>query len=306
MSLAAPTSPPDHAPHALDSRVSDSAARRPDTCFVGVDELVSRRDGFCVIDTRSTEACTRGVIPGSRHLPLAGLVFDDTSAHALEQLATSVRTALQQRGIRGDEHLVFVDDTDGSAALGVLVSELAGCTASVLRGGITQWHALGHPLDLLDDVASATAPWCGSHEVAAANAIASFEQTRDAAAAGITVIDTRSQLEHEGIVGNIGAAKGNIPESVHMEWSSLFDLTGDVQPADRIHRILHSIGVQREDQCILYCTAAHRAAAALLIMRHAGYAQPRIFLGGWHEWTRRDMPVYPRDAVEDGMVTSGN
>ncbi len=302
MTLAAPTSPPDLTPSALDQAVPAVAPPRPAPLFVSVDEVAAHADHFCIIDTRSTRAFSTGVIPGSRQLPLAGLAFDDTSARALEQLATSVRTALQQRGVCGDEHLVFVDDTDGSAALGVLLSELAGCRASVLRGGIAQWSVSGHELEQPQTHPAATAPWRGA---AGANVIASFEQTRDAAAAGIAVIDTRSQLEHEGIVGSLGAAKGNIPESLHLEWSSLFDLTGDLQPVDRIRRMMESIDVRPGDECILYCNAAHRAAAALLILRHAGYAQPRIFLGGWHEWTRRDMPVYPRDAIEDGMA-SGN
>ncbi len=299
MSVAAPIPLTDRAPatdpapwtHDHDS----AAARSPHAVLLHAHELAAVRDHVRLIDTREIHNDTRGVLPQSLHLPLSGIVFDDTSARAIEQLATSVRRALQQLGIAADEHLVFIDDSDGSASLGYVLAQLAGCTASVLVGGFQSWLSAGFDLDTHHASGTPVDVWAAQPPVSGLGMVAPFEQVRDTPSTGTAIIDTRSQLEHEGIIGGVGAPKGNIPNSLHMEWSTLFGLTGDIAPESRIRAMMDAIGVACDDDVILYCNAAHRAAAAAIILRSAGFTRASVYLGGWHEWTRRDMPVFPRD-----------
>lgn len=299
MSVAAPIPLQDRAPATDPTPWTHDHDRAPARAHLNIlihaHELASAQEHVHIIDTREHRNDARGVIPGSLHLPLSGLVFDDTSASAIEQLATSVRRTLQHIGITANEHLVFVDDSDGSASLGYVLAQLAGCSASVLVGGMQSWVSAGFALDTQHSVGTPVDVWATEPAAPGIGMVAPFEHVRDAHATATALVDTRSQLEHEGIIGGVGAPKGNIPTSLHLEWSSLFGLTGDIAPAERIRTMMDAIGVAPEDAFVLYCNAAHRAAAAALILRNAGYTRAVVYLGGWHEWTRRDMPVFPRD-----------
>lgn len=261
--------------------------------LVGAGWLARHRDSVAVLDTRPAHEFDAGHVPGSASLPLDSLLVDDSSRAALARLAIVAREALALRGIHPDDHVVLLDGCDGSAALGATICELAGLRrVSVLQGsGIDEWLAIG---GALEDGSMPVAPvdqaaWL---DVAQRNsAVAPFEELVDAVVEGSAIVlDARSQLEHEGIVGApCCSGRGAIPGSVHLEWTSCFDMFGAPRDREHVVGLLAQVGIGPDDQLIVTCHAGHRAAIAARVLRSVGLRNVRVSLGSWHEWAARGL-----------------
>ena len=125
-------------------------------------------------------------------------------------------------------------------------------------------------------------------------ALVAFVRAGQTAALRVTVdadtlvLDTRSQLEHEGIVGTpCCASRGAIPTSLHLEWTAFLDMAGRTHGPDRVHAVAEHIGAELDTPIIVTCHAGHRAAVAARALRVAGYSDVRVSLGSWHEWAAR-------------------
>lgn len=276
--------------------------------LVGPAWLRSHLDEVRVIDTRQVARFTERHVLGARSFPLEALLVDDTSPDALHRLAAAARIALAIRGITPDDHVVLVDDHDGSAALGALVCELAGMRrVSVLLGGICAWHAASGEvsIDPPDTAARVDAAWIDARTNL--DRLATFEQLASAASRGTArILDVRSQLEHEGLVGPPCCAdRGSIPSAIHLEWTNLLDLAGEPRLADDVRRIMARCGIERDDAVIVTCHAGHRAAAAARVLRASGFPDVRVSLGSWHEWSAR-VPSERTGAEHPGAVLAGN
>lgn len=255
--------------------------------------LAQHRDAVRVLDTRPAQEFDAGHVPGSASLPLDSLLVDDSSRPALARLAMVAREALALRGIHPHDHAVLVDGCDGSAALGATICELAGLRrVSVLQGsGVDEWRAIG---GALEDGSMPAAPVDQAAWLDVAmrhSAIAAFEDLVDAVVEGTAVVlDARSQLEHEGIVGApCCAGRGAIPGSVHLEWTSCFDMFGAPRDHEHVVALLEQVGIGPDDHVIITCHAGHRAAIAARVLRSVGMRNVRVSLGSWHEWAARGL-----------------
>jgi len=245
-----------------------------------------------VIDARRMSDYLGGHIPGAVSFALDTLLVEDTSAVALERLAGAARGALVARGVDSATHVVLTDDADGSASLGALVCELAGVArVSVLLGGVDAWAALGNEVESVPRPPAAIEPedWLVEDPGPDTRSLVSFEELAHAVKTGsANIVDARSQLEHEGIVGAPCCAdRGSIPGSVHLEWTALFGICGEPHSAERVREIATHLGLARDETIIFTCHAGHRAAVAARILRDAGFADVRVSLGSWHEWCTR-------------------
>lgn len=262
--------------------------------LVGPAWLRAHLDDVHVVDTRHASRFAEAHVPGARSFPLEALLVDDTSHDALARLAAAARIALAIRGIAPDDHVVLVDDHDGSAALGALVCELAGVRrVSVLLGGICAWNASRGEVtsEVPGPAIRVDAAWTDAQ--VNVDRLATFEQLVQAAELGTArILDVRSQLEHEGIVGPpCCTRRGSIPQAVHLEWTSLLDLAGEPRLADDVRAILAKLGIERHDPIIVTCHAGHRASAAARVLRASGFPDVRVSLGSWHEWSARRSPA---------------
>lgn len=249
-----------------------------------------------VIDRRPSDFAVERV-PGSLNLSLANLLLEDTGPDAIEKLSKSAYEVFSAHGIRLDEPIVLVDDGDGSAAFGVFLAELAGAaTVGALHGGIRTWLATtDHPVArgtieapvLRSPISTPYSP--SQRTVAGITDLVAAEQQH------LLLVDARSQLEHEGIVGTPCCdARGHIPGSVHFEWTNTVAATGELTTPQRLEDLLSSAGIHPESDVIVYCHTNPRGALLALGMRHAGHPQTRLALGGMHEWSGRGFPVAPQ------------
>jgi thiosulfate/3-mercaptopyruvate sulfurtransferase len=263
--------------------------------LVDVAWLERHRDEVRVLDTRAGSEFLAGHVPGSASLPLDALLVDDSSRPALERLACAARATLAARGVAPDDHVVLVDTGDGTAALGAIVCELAGLRrVTVVQGsGIDAWISHANQLTV-GEQADAPAPvpaeaWADAST--RTGSVAAFEDVVDAVVEGTAIVlDARSQLEHEGIVGApCCAGRGAIPGSLHVEWTACFDMFGAPRPAAQVRELLDQLGISPDDRIIVTCHAGHRAAIAARVLRASGFRDVRVSLGSWHEWSLRGL-----------------
>jgi thiosulfate/3-mercaptopyruvate sulfurtransferase len=259
--------------------------------LVTADWLAEHLGDVRVVDTRRSTDHLDGHIPGAASFALDALLVEDTSEAALQRLAGSAQSALALRGIRPTDHVVLVDDADGSAALGALVCRLAGAQrVSILSAGISGWVRRGHAVEHVPAAAESCAEaWAGIEP--GLSEVATIEQLQEAVATGSArIVDARSQLEHEGIVGApCCAARGAIEDSIHLEWTALFDMAGQPHAPERVRAIAEHVGIHPDDDVIVTCHAGHRAAVAAHVLRSAGFEHVRVSLGSWHEWAARGL-----------------
>lgn len=279
-------------PIALPERAPVAAVTAP--LLVDGHWLVEHVDDVVVIDTRRADAYAAARVPGARSLPLDALLVEDSSRPALERLSLVAQRALAGLGVVPEDHVLLVDDADGSASLGAVVCELAGLrrVSAMWGSGTDAWQSHGLALDRTPPSAPAVAhPDSWAHAAPDTSAIAAFEDVVDALVTGTgRVVDARSQLEHEGIVGApCCPARGAIPGSVHLEWTALFGLAGDPLPAERVHVIARHMGIDPDAPIIVSCHAGHRAAIAARVLRSVGFSDVRVSLGSWHEWATRGL-----------------
>jgi thiosulfate/3-mercaptopyruvate sulfurtransferase len=288
------------APLALPVRHADGRITAP--VLVDVRWLAEHRDDVVVVDTRSTAAFAEGHVAGAVSLPLDALLVDDSSRPALERLAVAARATLASRGVAPADHVVLIDDWDGSAALGAAICELAGMRhVSVVHGsGIDAWKVLGQPVGrgAASSPAVDAAAWDGVETRTAT--VAAFEDLVDAVVEGTAcVVDARSQLEHEGIIGAPCCQhRGAIPGSVHVEWTACFDMFGAPRPAERIVELMDQVGLGPDDRIVVSCHAGHRAAIAARVLRASGFRDVRVSIGSWHEWVGKGLGS---DAADDAV-----
>lgn len=257
--------------------------------------LHANRAAVTIIDVHEASDHAAAHVPGSISLPLDALLRDDTSRPVIEQLAASTREELARLGIDPDSHVALVDDGCGAASLAASILELAGLrrVSAVHGSALDMWRTIGADVDEGVPTAkpSTTSAWV---QVASRPGIvAAFEDLVDAVVGdAASVVDARSQLEHEGIVGApCCVGRGAIPESVHLEWTAFFDIAGDPRPSERVRDIAAHVGLHPDDPIIVACHAGHRAAIAARVLRSAGFRDVRVSLGSWHEWSARGLGI---------------
>lgn len=293
-----PVSPVLDAPSHADRATTTAGSRITAPVLVAATWLHQHASDVRIIDTRPLHEFTAGHIAGAIALPLDALLIDDSSRPGLERLGHAAQQVLAARGIAPTDHVVLVDDGDGSAALGAMICELAGLRrVTVVHGsGIQTWAAAGGSL-------AAGAPEPMSADAATrdvtswpdtplrTSTIAAFEDLVDAVVEGTArIIDARSQLEHEGIVGSpCCAGRGAIPGSVHLEWTELLDISGAPCSPARARDVVAHVGIDPDAPLIITCHAGHRAAVAARVLRSVGFRDVRVSIGSWHEWSCRGL-----------------
>lgn len=255
--------------------------------------LIEHRRDVTVLDTRMT--ARRAVsLPGARQLNMGDVGLAGSSARELEVLTDAVRELLTAQGVGAADHVVLVDDLDGSAAIASLLCERAGVArAGLLHGGLPAWQRAGGMLVASDEPCSEVPAGPAGNGLHAAghdrDPLASFEHLRACAATGSArLLDVRSQLEHEGIVASSCCARrGSIPGAVHLEWTALLEAGGELRPAAQVRTMLGHVGIGPNEPTIVFCHAGQRAAFATLALRAAGFSNVQASLGSWHEWAAR-------------------
>jgi len=129
--------------------------------------------------------------------------------------------------------------------------------------------------------------------------IAEFDEVLEAIQDSNTIlIDTRETYEYEGmpfifkdtvLSYKKGAFnRGSIPSSIHFNWSTLADLSGDhrIKSEKDLRYDLDRKGIASDKNIILYCHSGSRTSHTYYVLKHVlGYENVKNYDGSWIEWS---------------------
>jgi thiosulfate/3-mercaptopyruvate sulfurtransferase len=92
------------------------------------------------------------------------------------------------------------------------------------------------------------------------------------------VLDVRTAAEFSGAAGYpCDRRQGHLPGARHLDVAALFEARSEEQ-------VRELVGLPEGAEIVAYCHAGNRSAAAVAILRAAGY-DARNYAGSWHEWS---------------------
>jgi thiosulfate/3-mercaptopyruvate sulfurtransferase len=102
----------------------------------------------------------------------------------------------------------------------------------------------------------------------------------------------RDEAEHDGLDHTACCERrGHVPGAVWIHWSEFLE-RGRFKSGEAIRALLHSRGIQEDDELAPYCHRGARSANTYWALRLAGYPQVRNYIGSWHEWSARpELPL---------------
>lgn len=196
-------------------------------------------------------------------------------------------------GITPESHVVVYDDKAaafGGARFWWMLNSIGHKKVQVLNGGLQAVINAGVPLSTEPFTAEPVQPYpvpaeySGTVEIEkAAEAAKNDDQM---------VIDVREAYRYLGQSEPIDLVAGHIPGAVNLPYTFNLDATGKYLFAEELKRSYEeTFGNVKPDEIIVHCGSGVTACHTLLGMEYAGIKGPKLYVGSWSEWSRRDLPI---------------
>jgi thiosulfate/3-mercaptopyruvate sulfurtransferase len=105
------------------------------------------------------------------------------------------------------------------------------------------------------------------------------------------LIDNRTREEFQGATPYGSDRGGHIPNAKHIHWPDFFKKDGTLKSATDLSHLLQNVGVQPEQEVIVYCTGGVRSAMAYFVFRYMGF-KVRNYDGSWWDWSQdSNLPI---------------
>lgn len=256
-----------------------------------------------LIDVRAGANAHERYLQG--HLPNAifATLDDDLAAHPedaaiggrhpLPSLANFAAT-LTRWGVTPDKHVVVYDDKNaamGGARLWWMLRSIGHINVQVLNGGLKA--ATDEGLELSTDdyqpKPAATpypipAEYSGTVDIEEVKKAASDENR--------VVIDVREGQRYQGITEPLDLVAGHIPGAVNLFYSNSMSPEGKYLTSQALASLYKdTVGDVKPEDVVVHCGSGVTACHTLLGMEHAGITGPKLYVGSWSEWSRRDLPI---------------
>lgn len=196
-------------------------------------------------------------------------------------------------GITPDSHVVVYDDKAaafGGARLWWMLRAIGHNKVQVLNGGLKAAIDAGVPLSTEPYTVTAVAPYPAPARFAGTVTI---EETGKAAKDNHKmVIDVREAPRYLGQMEPIDLIAGHIPGAENLPYTLNLDETGKYKSPEELKTAYENLlGDVKPDEVIVHCGSGVTACHTLLGMDYAGIKGPKMYVGSWSEWSRRDLPI---------------
>lgn len=196
-------------------------------------------------------------------------------------------------GVTADSRVIIYDDKSGAfsaARLWWMLRSLGHEQVQVLNGGLQAAIKAGVVLSTEAYTPIPVKPYRTHGDYADT---VDIEETGTAAQDETRlVIDVRETPRYLGQTEPIDLIAGHIPGSVNLPYILNLDANGKYMPAEILRSIyLDTIGDVAHDGVIVHCGSGVTACHTLLGMAYAGITEPKLYVGSWSEWSRRDLPM---------------
>jgi thiosulfate/3-mercaptopyruvate sulfurtransferase len=206
---------------------------------------------------------------------------------------TEFSALLGNWGITPESHVIIYDDKSAAfaaARLWWMLRALGHQKVQVLNGGLQAANKAGVVLSTEDYQPAPGKPYhthgdyAGTVDIDEAGEAAQ-DDTR-------LVIDVRETPRYLGQTEPIDLVAGHIPGAVNLPYVLNLDADGKFLPADILRSMYNdTIGNVAAEDVIVHCGSGVTACHTLLGMAYAGITEPKLYVGSWSEWSRRDLPM---------------
>jgi thiosulfate/3-mercaptopyruvate sulfurtransferase len=270
--------------------------------LIEIKELRSEKDPIILIDARAGADARQRYDAG--HLEGAQFADLDKDLALLPQNAANggrhplppiqaFAKKLGEWGITPDSHVVVYDDKAaafGGARLWWMLRAIGHKKVQVLNGGLKAAIDAGVPLSTEPYTAPATAPYPVPNNFAGT---VDIEETGKAAQdSHKMVIDVRETPRYLGQTEPIDLIAGHIPGAENMPYTLNLDEKGKYKSPEELNAAYKKLlGSVKPEDVIVHCGSGVTACHTLLGMDYAGIEGPKLYVGSWSEWSRRDLPI---------------
>ncbi|HVW97905.1 MAG TPA: sulfurtransferase [Mucilaginibacter sp.] len=200
---------------------------------------------------------------------------------------------LGQWGITPESHIVIYDDKGAAfsaARLWWMLRALGHQRVQVLNGGLQAAVKAGAELSTEENVPRGTLPY---HLHGEFSGIVDIDEVAEATQdESRLIIDVREAPRYLGQTEPIDLIAGHIPGAVNLPYLLNLDAEGKFLPAEILRSTYHDIiGNIGPEDVIVHCGSGVTACHTLLGMAYAGITEPKLYIGSWSEWSRKDLPM---------------
>jgi len=270
--------------------------------LIEIEELRSAKSPIILVDARAGADTYQRYLNG--HLEGAQFVDLDKDLavkpedpayggrHPLPSLEDFAKL-LGRLGITPESHVVVYDDKAaafGGARFWWMLRAVGHDEVQVLNGGLQAAINAGVPLSTEPFTANPVQPYPVPAQY---NGTVDIEQTGAAANDDQKmVIDVREAFRYFGQSEPIDLVAGHIPGAVNLPYTFNLDANGKYLPVEELKKSYEkAFGDVNPDEVIVHCGSGVTACHTLLGMEYAGIKGPKLYVGSWSEWSRRDLPV---------------
>jgi thiosulfate/3-mercaptopyruvate sulfurtransferase len=196
-------------------------------------------------------------------------------------------------GITPGSRIVVYDDKSGAfsaSRLWWMLRAIGHENVQVLNGGLQAAKDAGIALSTEVYTPVAVDPYPVTHEYA--NTVEIAEAGEAAQDPSRLVIDVRETPRYLGQTEPLDLIAGHIPGALNLPYINNLGADGKYLPADELRKAYDAaIGDVAHNQVIVHCGSGVTACHTLLGMDYAGISGPKLYVGSWSEWSRRDLPI---------------
>jgi thiosulfate/3-mercaptopyruvate sulfurtransferase len=255
-----------------------------------------------VIDVRDPEHFALGHIPGAVNIPEMFSVLSMTDEDGLRAMFELFVPLFRRAGIRHDQTVIVYEDSlntryGGSCRGFFQLSLLGHRDVGILDGGLDQWRRDGY--------AVTTSPTAVKPSTFQPRLQDDFIATLDEMICavddpGVKLLDNRDAEEWRGLSSSpygvdFAPRKGRIPGARWIEWYDFMEELDGIphfKKASEIRGRCAQVGLEPDDDIIIYCFKGARASNTLIALKLAGFTRLRNYYGSWNEWSRHpELPI---------------
>lgn len=198
-------------------------------------------------------------------------------------------TTLSNLGIAESSHIVIYDDKNGSNAAARawwMLRSFGLENVHVLSGGIQSAEKENIEFSSGEEIFE-KAPLIKKEDWIFP--ISSLEEVESQLKSNSsTVIDVRDAYRYRGESEPIDLVAGHIPGAINIPFSENLDENGLFLSPEILKEKYHELLKNNPENLIIHCGSGVTACHTILAMDYAGFPIPKLYVGSWSEWSRRE------------------